>query len=257
LTAVGAEPLAVTDNLNFGNPEKPEIMGELVDAIGGISAACVALAFPVVSGNVSLYNETNGVAIPPTPAIGGVGLVDDIGRTATLAFKAAGEAILLVGAPPSSGAHLGQSVWLRDIAGREDGPPPAVDLAHEKRTGDFVRGLIRDGLVTAVHDLSDGGLAVALAEMAMASGLGATVDPATAGEPVAAFFGEDQGRYLLTAEAAHLPAIRDRARTAGVSAVSIGTTGGPDLKLGAARAISVAALAEAHEGWFPGFMAGH
>ena len=129
-----------------------------------------------------------------------------------------------------------------------------TDMSSRKR---ILRGLIRDGLVTAVHDLSDGGLAVALAEMAMASGIGATVDPATAGDPVAAFFGEDQGHYVLTAQEAHLPAIRDRAATAGVSAVAIGTTGGPDLKLGAARAISVVALAEAHEGWFPGFMAGH
>jgi phosphoribosylformylglycinamidine synthase len=256
LTAVGAEPLAVTDNLNFGNPEKPEIMGELVDAIRGISEACLALAFPVVSGNVSLYNETSGVAIPPTPAIGGVGLIDDIGCTATLAFKAADETILLVGAPDAWGSHLGQSVWLRDIAGRADGPPPPVDLAHEKRAGDFVRALIRDGLVTAVHDLSDGGLAVALAEMAMASGIGAAIDPAP-GAPVAAFFGEDQGRYLLTATPAHAAAIGERATTAGVAAVAIGRTGGPDLKLGAARAISVAALAAAHEGWFPGFMAGH
>jgi phosphoribosylformylglycinamidine synthase len=256
LTAVGAEPLAVTDNLNFGNPEKPEIMGELVDAIRGISEACIALAFPVVSGNVSLYNETNGVAIPPTPAIGGVGLVDDVGSTATLAFKAADETVLLVGAPATWGSHLGQSVWLRDIPGRADGPPPPVDLAHEKRAGDFVRALIRDGLVTAVHDLSDGGLAVALAEMAMASGIGATIDPAP-GNTVAAFFGEDQGRYLLTATAAHAAAIGERAAKAGVPAIAIGRTGGPDLKLGAARAISVAALAAAHEGWFPGFMAGH
>ena len=176
LTAVGATPLAVTDNLNFGNPEKPEIMGQLVRAIEGIGEACRALDFPIVSGNVSLYNETNGEAILPTPAIGGVGLIDDWRKSATLAFKAEGEAILLAGAPPGWGTHLGQSLYLREILGREDGPPPPVDLAHEKRVGDFVRGLIRDGLVTAVHDLSDGGLAVALAEMAMASGIGATVD---------------------------------------------------------------------------------
>ena len=161
LTAVGAEPLAVTDNLNFGNPEKPEIMGELVGAIRGISEACRALAFPVVSGNVSLYNETNGVAIPPTPAIGGVGLLADIDSAATIAFKAEGEIILLAGAPSSLGTHLGQSIYLREILGREEGPPPPVDLAGEKATGDLVRALIRARLLTAVHDLSDGGLAVA------------------------------------------------------------------------------------------------
>src|SRR5262249_37338095 len=156
------EPLALTDNLNFGNPERPEIMGELVDAIRGIADAARTLAFPVVSGNVSLYNETNGVAIPPTPAIGGVGLLDDVGKFATLAFKAEGEIILLAGAPLSWGTHLGQSIYLREILGREDGPPPPVDLAAEKRVGDFVRGLIREGKATAAHDLSDGGLAIGL-----------------------------------------------------------------------------------------------
>jgi phosphoribosylformylglycinamidine synthase subunit PurL len=256
LTAVGAEPLAVTDNLNFGNPEKPEIMGELVDAIRGISEACTALAFPIVSGNVSLYNETNGAAIPPTPAIGGVGLVGDVTQTATLAFKAAGEMILLAGAPPELGTHLGQSVWVREVEGREDGPPPSVDLAHEKRVGDFVRALIRDGLVTAVHDLSDGGLAVALAEMAIASGIGATVTQPNAMNPVGVFFGEDQGRYLITAARDNLEVLQKRANAAGVFMPWIGNTGGADLKLGDSRAISVARLREAHEAWFPAYMAG-
>jgi phosphoribosylformylglycinamidine synthase len=256
LTAVGALPLAVTDNLNFGNPEKPEIMGELVDAIRGISEACVALAFPVVSGNVSLYNETNGIAIPPTPAIGGVGLLDDVTVSATLAFKAEGETILLAGAPPSWGMHIGQSIWLREIHAREDGPPPRVDLAHEKRVGDFVRSLIRDSLVTAVHDLSDGGLAVALAEMAMASGVGAIVNLPKDSSPVAASFGEDQGRYLLTATPDTLDALHERAKKADVSMLRIGETGGADLKLGRSRAISVAELRRAHETWFPAYMAG-
>jgi phosphoribosylformylglycinamidine synthase len=257
LTAVGALPLAVTDNLNFGNPEKPEIMGELVDAIRGIGEACRALAFPVVSGNVSLYNETNGTAIPPTPAIAGVGLLDDLTQMATLAFKGQGEAILLVGAPANWGQHLGQSTWLRDVRGEEAGPPPPVDLAHEKRVGDFVRAAIRAGLPTAVHDLSDGGLAVALAEMAMVSGIGATVDPAPeAATTVTAFFGEDQGRYVLTAPAAAADTLKARAAEAGVSCVEIGRTGGNELKLGAAHGISVASLHKAHESWFPAFMAG-
>jgi phosphoribosylformylglycinamidine synthase len=256
LTAVGAEPLAVTDNLNFGNPEKPEIMGELVDAIRGISEACTALSFPIVSGNVSLYNETNGAAIPPTPAIGGVGLVADVAQTATLAFKAAGEMILLAGAPPELGTHLGQSVWVREIEGREEGPPPPVDLAHEKRVGDFVRALIRDGLVTAVHDLSDGGLAVVLTEMAIASGIGATVAQPNAMNPVGVFFGEDQGRYLITAVRDNLEILQKRANAAGVFMPWIGNTGGVDLKLGDSRAISLARLREAHEAWFPAYMAG-
>jgi phosphoribosylformylglycinamidine synthase len=256
LTAAGAEPLALTDNLNFGNPERPEIMGELVGAISGIGEASRALAFPVVSGNVSLYNESMGTSIPPTPAIGGVGLIEDATRFATIAFKAEGETVLLAGAPPTWGTHLGQSVYLREIHGREDGPPPPVDLAHEKRTGDFVRARIRDGLATAVHDLSDGGLAVALAEMTMASGIGATIAAPPGGYALASWFGEDQGRYLLTTPPADLAGIEARAAKAGVSLARLGTTGGAELKLGAAAAISVAKLREAHEAWFPTFMSG-
>jgi phosphoribosylformylglycinamidine synthase II len=256
LTAVGAEPLAITDNLNLGNPEKPEIMGELVNAIRGISAACTALAFPVVSGNVSLYNETNGVAIPPTPAIGGVGLIADLEATATLPFKAADEVILLAGAPPSWGTHLGQSIWLREVHGREEGAPPPVDLDLEQRVGNFVRGLIRDRLVTAVHDLSDGGLAVALAEMAMASGMGATIPGLDEANAAEAFFGEDQGRYVLTAQRELFDDLQDLAKEANVFMPWIGTTGGTELKLGDSRAISVAELRRAHESWFPAWMAG-
>src|SRR5690606_22252057 len=165
LTATGAEPLAATDNLNFGNPERPEIMGQLVRAIEGIGEACRALDFPIVSGNVSLYNETNGEGILPTPTIGGVGLLPDWSRMARIGFAAEDQAILLIGAPDWWGTHLGQSVYLRDIFDRRDGTPPPVDLALEKKAGDLVRILIRDGVATAVHDLSDGGLAVGLAEM--------------------------------------------------------------------------------------------
>src|SRR5205085_7117422 len=194
LIAVGARPLAITDNLNFGNPERPEIMGQLVGSIRGIAAAATALDFPVVSGNVSLYNETNGRAILPTPSIGGVGLLEDFTKSTTLAFKAADEAILLVG---ETAGWLGQALYLRDICGREEGAPPPVDLAAERRNGDFVRSLIADGVATAVHDVSDGGLLVALAEMAMAGGIGAELDAA----PFAAhafWFGEDQARYVVT-----------------------------------------------------------
>jgi phosphoribosylformylglycinamidine synthase len=251
ITATGALPLAATDNLNFGNPERPEIMGQLVMAIKGIGEACRALDFPIVSGNVSLYNETNGQGILPTPTIAGVGLIDDWAKMARIGFAAEGEAILLVGAPEGRGGHLGQSAYLRELFGRHDGPPPPVDLAHEKRAGDFVRSLIRDGIATACHDLSDGGLAVALAEMAMASGIGATIAAPEGTDPVAAFFGEDQGRYLVTVRADALDALK---RREGVSAMQIGTTGGPSLKLGEAHAISVAELKAAHEGWFAGFM---
>jgi phosphoribosylformylglycinamidine synthase subunit PurL len=254
LTAVGATPLAVTDNLNFGNPEKPEVMGQLVRAIEGLGAACRALDFPIVSGNVSLYNETNGEAILPTPAIGGVGLIDDWRKSATLAFKAEGEAIFLAGAPLGWGTHLGQSLYLREILSREEGPPPPVDLSHEKRVGDFVRAAIRDGLVTAVHDLSDGGLAVALAEMAMASGIGATVNQLNDVNPLPVFFGEDQGRYLVTATTSQQENLAERSEKAGIFMPWIGSTGGSALVLGDARPLQVADLREGHEGWFPRFM---
>jgi phosphoribosylformylglycinamidine synthase len=197
-----------------------------------------------------------GTAIPPTPAIGGVGLLPDIAKMATIPFKAEGEIILLAGAPPSWGTHLGQSIYLREILGREDGPPPPVDLAHEKRAGDFVRRLIRDGLATAVHDCSDGGLAVALAEMAMASGIGATTTQLNDCSPLAVFFGEDQGRYVVTARRDDLETLLERADAAGVFMPWIGNTGGDHLRLGEVVALPVAKLREAHENWFPAFMAG-
>ncbi|HUG62731.1 MAG TPA: phosphoribosylformylglycinamidine synthase subunit PurL, partial [Methylomirabilota bacterium] len=252
ITAVGGHPIAVTDNLNFGNPEKPEIMGQLVMAIKGLGEACRALDFPVVSGNVSLYNETNGRGILPTPAIVGVGLIPDLARMTTLAFKSAGDEILLIG---GHGAHMGQSIYLRDVLGREDGAPPPVDLAAERRNGDFVRGLIEHGAVTACHDLSDGGLGVALAEMAMAGGVGADValDGVT---PHVALFAEDQARYLVTVPAGTAEAALSAAESAGVKALRLGQVGGERLNLGAVAAISVAELCAAHEGWFPRYMGG-
>jgi len=255
ITATGALPLAATDNLNFGNPERPEIMGQLVFAIKGIGDACRALDFPIVSGNVSLYNETNGRGILPTPTIGGVGLIPDWSKMARIGFAAENDAILLVGAPPSWGTHLGQSVYLRDIHGRTDGPPPAVDLQHEKKVGDFVRTLIKDGIVTAVHDLSSGGLAVGLAEMAIASGIGATVSALENTDPIPVFFGEDQGRYLITIARDKLDWFFEKhAKPSGIFTPWIGTTGGAELKLGNARGIPVGELKAAHESWFPGFM---
>jgi phosphoribosylformylglycinamidine synthase len=252
LTAVGARPLAITDNLNFGNPERPEIMGQLIGAIRGIAAACATLDFPVVSGNVSLYNETHGRAILPTPTIGGVGLLDDFTKSATLPFKAADESILLVG---ETQGWLGQSLYLRDICDRKEGAPPSVELASERRNGDFVRALIAERAVTAVHDISDGGLLVALAEMAIASGIGAELDVA----PIAAhafWFGEDQGRYVVTAEPGEAERIASRARAEGVPIRLLGVTGGDALTLRAERPILVAQLRESFEGWLPAYMAG-
>ncbi len=252
ITAVGGKPLALTDNLNFGNPEKPDIMGQFVACLDGIGEACRALDFPIVSGNVSLYNETQGKGILPTPAIGGVGLVADVTTSVGLAFRTDGEKVLLVGAGQG---WLGQSIYLREILGREEGAPPPVDLAQEKAHGDFVRALIGDGMVSAVHDLSDGGLAVALAEMAMAGGIGATVS-APGGDSAASWFGEDQGRYLLAASPDKADEILRRAAQAGLPVALIGETGGDSLRLGAAAPVPVRDLREAHEGWMPAYMAG-
>ncbi|MDX0997181.1 phosphoribosylformylglycinamidine synthase subunit PurL [Sinorhizobium medicae] len=256
LTATGALPLAATDNLNFGNPERPEIMSQLVHAIKGIGEACQALDFPIVSGNVSLYNETNGQAILPTPTIGGVGLVRDWSKMARIRFAVADETILLAGAPKSWGTHIGQSVYMRDIHGRTDGPAPHVDLAHERKVGDFVRGLIGDGLVTAVHDCSSGGLALAVAEMAMASGIGATIAAPAEHDAIPVFYGEDQGRYVVTVANGAVETVAARAKAAGVALPVIGRTGGDAVKLGDARPVSVNALRSAHEAWFPNFMGG-
>ncbi|WP_419952291.1 phosphoribosylformylglycinamidine synthase subunit PurL [Methylobacterium sp.] len=253
ITAVGAKPLAITDNLNFGNPEKPEVMGQLVGCLKGIGEACLALDFPVVSGNVSLYNETNGVGILPTPTIGGVGLLDDVTKHATLSLKRDGDMLVLVGATEG---WLGQSVYLSVVSGREDGAPPPVDLAVERRNGDFVRSLIVSGLVDTVHDLSDGGLAVALAEMAIAGGIGATLPEAPAGLPAHAYlFGEDQARYLLSVDPENVPDLLYSANAQGIPAAVIGLTGGQDLTLPAGETISVSDLREAHEGWLPTYMA--
>jgi len=252
LTAVGARPLAITDNLNFGNPERPEIMGQFVGCVRGIAEACRALEFPVVSGNVSLYNETNGKAILPTPSIGGVGLLDDFKKSATLAFEQPGEAILLVG---ETSGWLGQSMYLREICGREEGAPPPVDLAAEKRNGDAVRALIGEGAVSAVHDVSDGGLLVAVAEMAMASGIGAAlVEPS--GPAHAFWFGEDQARYVVSVPAAQADAVLARIQKAGVPVARLGTTGGGALTVRGERPILVARLRESFEGWLPAYMAG-
>ena len=249
LTAVGALPIAITDNLNFGNPERPEIMGQFVFAIKGISEACSALDFPVVSGNVSLYNETNGQGILPTPAIGGIGVLSDVTRMATLAFKAADDVILLVG---GHGHHLGQSIYLREVLGREEGAPPPVDLAREKRHGDFVRNLINLSQVTAVHDISDGGLGLAVIEMALAGNLGANLSPLNHEQ----LFGEDQARYVVTAKASDAIRLLTLATASGIEMKKVGSvTAAPLLNIQGGLTIPVEQLRIAHEGWFPAYMA--
>jgi phosphoribosylformylglycinamidine (FGAM) synthase-like enzyme len=253
LTAVGATPLAVTDNLNYGNPQKPEIMWEIVAGIEGIGAACRALDFPVIGGNCSLYNETNGEGILPTPAIGAVGLMKDVTKMATVAFKRAGDVIILIG---ETKGHLGQSIYLREIEGREEGAAPKVDLAVEKKNGDFVRGLIEAGRVDTVHDVSDGGLLVAIAEMAMPRGIGAGVGLAGLPDAIAFWFGEDQARYVIAAPFAQAKKIVAEATAAAITVAELGKTGGDTITLGDKGSVTVAALKAGFEAWFPNFMAG-
>ncbi|PWR23613.1 phosphoribosylformylglycinamidine synthase subunit PurL [Zavarzinia compransoris] len=253
ITAVGGLPLAITDCMNFGNPQRPNIMGQFVGAIEGMADACRALDYPVVSGNVSLYNETMGTGVQPTPAIGGIGLLDDYTRSASIRFKAAAESILLVG---DTAGWLGSSIYLREVAGSEDGAPPPVDLAVEKRNGDFVRGLIRHGEVVTCHDVADGGLLVAIAEMALAGGIGATLATPETDVPLHGYwFGEDQGRYLAAVPQDRVEAILDQARDAGVPVAVIGTTGGDAINVDGKHKATLAALKAAHEGWLPAYMA--
>jgi phosphoribosylformylglycinamidine synthase subunit PurL len=253
LCAVGARPLAITDCLNFGSPENPLIMGQFKGCIEGMAAACKALDFPVVSGNVSFYNETDGRAIPPTPTVGGLGLIDDLDRIAGLAWPAEGLVLVLLG---ESFGWLGASLFLREVCGREEGAPPPVDLAIERRNGELVRDLIGRGLVAACHDLSDGGLLVAAAEMALASGIGAELDvPPAVDSALGWLFGEDQGRYLLAVAPEGVEPLLQHARGAGVLARAVGGTGGVALTLGGGDAICLGDLAAIHDGSLPALMA--
>jgi phosphoribosylformylglycinamidine synthase II len=247
LTAVGASPIAITDNLNFGNPERPEIMGQIVRAIEGMAEACRELDFPVVSGNVSLYNETNGAAIPPTPAVGGVGLIADYAHRADFSSMKGGDVLVLIGATKG---EFGASMYLRELGGREDGAPPPVDLGLERKTGDVVRTLIEGGQLKTVHDLSDGGLAAALCEMCLASNVGA--DLRLEGTPWVTLFAEDQARYLV---ALNDPTpVLTACRAAGVPAAILGEAGGEAIKVEGGLDLPLGQLRTAHEGWMPAFM---
>jgi phosphoribosylformylglycinamidine synthase len=279
LCAVGARPLAVTNCLNFGNPQRPEIMAQFVGALEGMAEACRALDFPIVSGNVSLYNESKatggGSAILPTPAIGGVGLLDDWEKSATIAFKAEGETIWLVGDPSPScvrnvldangevgadayyhtNGHLGCSLWLREIHGCSDGSPPVVDLAVERRNGEFIRSEISRGSISACHDISDGGMLVAISEMILAGNVGARIETLDPASELEACFGEDQGRYIVVTSD---DGFQKRALESGASCHFLGKTGGANLRYishgGPHFEMPLADLRAAHEGFFPKLM---
>ena len=228
ICATGAAPLAITNCLNFGNPERPEIMGQFVGAIEGIAEACEALNYPVISGNVSLYNETNGSAIPPTPAIGGVGVIREVGKCVSIGGAIAGDELILLGI---TRGVLGQSLYLRELFGLEEGAPPPVDLGAERTTGELVRKLIDEGLVTACHDVADGGLLVAAAEMALACGEGLELNSPVKTRRAAYWFGEDQARYLIAAAPGGADTLLLKAAMAGIQATRIGRFGGRDIRL--------------------------
>lgn len=254
LCAVGAKPLAITNCLNFGNPQRPEIMAQIVGCLKGMSDACRALDFPIVSGNVSLYNESKatggGSAILPTPAIGGVGMLQDWQKSATVAFKDVGEEIYLIG---RRRGELGQSLWLSVTQGVSGGAAPSVDLAEERKIGEFIQSAIRDGLVSAVHDVSDGGLLVAIAEMALAGDIGADLEPVSDLSGPADWFGEDQGRYVVTVAETGDSRLADAARKAGIPMTLLGFTEG-DLIHVDNWEVSIAELRSGHEGFFPALM---
>ncbi len=254
LIAVGADPLAITDCMNFGNPERPHIMGQFVGCIEGMAAACRALDFPVVSGNVSLYNETNGVAIPPTPAIGGVGLIPDISRMMGIALTTIGDLLVVIG---RGKGHLGQSLYQEVLGGGFDGAPPPVDLAEEIKAGNLVRDLIRGGLVRAVHDVSDGGLLVAVAEMALAGGTGVQLNGYDGPLPDHGYwFGEDQGRYVLAVPPLHLDDVIERARLLQLGPQVLGRVGGKAISLGQEPGLELERIGAQHEAWLPRYMDG-
>jgi len=226
LTAVGARPLATTDNLNFGNPEKPEIMGQFVGAIKGIGAAVAALDMPIVSGNVSLYNETDGQGILPTPTIGAVGLLSHTDEIIGNEVRD-GHVALVIG---ETTGHLGQSALLAEVFNREDGDAPHVDLGAEHRNGDFIRA--NREMIKACTDLSDGGLALAAFELAEAAGVGVCLDDAS----TEFLFGEDQARYLVACNFDQAEALMIAAGQAGVPLVSVGRFTGDSVRIGTSEA---------------------
>ena len=249
LACVGARPIGVTNCLNFGNPEKPEVMGQFEQAVTGLSEACRTFGIPVTGGNVSFYNDTEGLSIHPTPVLGVVGLMEDIGKAVSPGFKAAGDAVVLVG---DSYGEIGGTEYLKTVHGLEAGTPPAIDLEQEKRNQDFLLDAIESGLVRSAHDLSEGGLAVALAESAFAGGrkLGCEVDCDTGLRADALLFGESQSRILVTCRRKDLGGLMKSAVARGVPARAIGRVGGTDISVkSAGREILRVPVGTAFRSW--------
>ncbi len=257
LSCVGARPLALTNCLNFGDPEKEEVMWQLEEAVAGLAEACRQLALPVVSGNVSLYNDLSGDSIPPTPVVGVVGLVGDIRRLPGPGFAAAGDLIYLVG---PGGTELGGSELQRLLGGMVLGPPPELDLELERRASEAVRQLVSEGSARSAHDCSLGGLAVALAECCVAGGLGAVVRPGDPSNPTggghALLFGEGSGRYVLSVDPAGGGRMEEVCAGWGVPCARLGEVGGDQVEIVGLARIPLAAAAAARLEGIAGAMAG-
>ena len=247
ISAVGGKPLAITNCLNFGNPQKPEIMGQIVRAIQGITEASKVLDYPVVSGNVSLYNETDGKAIQPTPAIGGVGLLKDFQKRCDAKFKMVGDEVFVVG---KSLGHVNCSLFEREILKIESKKnPPQVDLLEEKKHSEFVRELIESSSINACHDVSDGGLLVALFEMS-SDKIGCDVDAAAiAGDANEILFGEDQSRYLVALDSAMVSEFKKKAEKKGVSVLKIAVTAKDKIRIATAE-VEIRELRQLNEAVF-------
>jgi len=251
LISVGAQPIAITNCLNFGNPEKKEIMGQFVDSINGMKEACETLNYPVISGNVSLYNETNGVAIYPTPTIGGVGLLKNINNMMTFNFKNTESIIAVIG---ETSGHLSQSALIYDVIGDKEGPPPQINLKEEKKNGLFVSDLIKGKLVNAVHDISHGGIIVTLAEMCMASNIGAKIKVSGSNsDKIKYLFSEDQARYLIEISKKNLEKIKKTASTKNIKIDIIGNTQSEIFEVENDLKISVKELKTKNESWFKNY----
>ncbi|MDB0036540.1 phosphoribosylformylglycinamidine synthase subunit PurL [Pelagibacteraceae bacterium] len=247
LSAVGAEPRAITNCLNFGNPEKKEIMGQFVDVIKGIKEACTELDYPVISGNVSLYNETNGVGIKPTPTIGGVGLIQDVNNTMTYGLKSSDSLLIVVG---ETKGHIHQSALCHDILYLKKGPPPTINLQEEKKNSFFIRDLIEKKITQSVHDVSDGGIALAIAEMCMAGTIGAKISTNLTGpERVKYLFGEDQARYIIEIKKEDLNSLVQMAKEQEISMTQLGSTNLEQFAIDEIK-ISVDEMIKLNNNWF-------
>ncbi|MEA2647332.1 MAG: phosphoribosylformylglycinamidine synthase subunit PurL [Chloroflexota bacterium] len=246
VVATGARPLAITDCLNFGNPEKPEVFWELRESVEGMAEACRQLGVPVVSGNVSLYNDTSGVSVWPSPVVGMVGLIEDIDRRLEAGFRSAGDVVVLIG---ESRDELGGSEYAKTCLGVVAGRPPAVDMELERQTNGAILELAADGALASAHDVSDGGLAIALAECCLLSDLGAAIDALPGGGPpeAALLFGESQARYVVSCPADRVDDVLATCRRSDLHATAIGTVGGDRLVIGGTIGVELAALREAWE----------